>query len=75
MLAGVNVKNDDIENKKITSISVCNKAGLSSLESTIYVDATGDADLSAWSGVEFTKGRDSDGACQPMTLNLKYEEC
>jgi len=66
MLAGV-----EVSEGVITSIKVCNKAGISSLSAKVYVDATGDADLSAWAGVEFHKGRETDGACQPMTMNLK----
>lgn len=61
----------DVENSKITGIVVCNKAGLSRLTAKVFVDATGDADLSAWAGVEFTKGRKSDGLAQPMTMNIR----
>lgn len=66
MLAGVNV-----EGNKVKSITVCNKAGLTKLSARVFIDATGDADLSVWAGVDFTKGRNSDGACQPMTMNMK----
>lgn len=66
MLAGA-----DTEDGRIVSIQVCNKAGLARINARIFVDATGDADLSAWSGVAFAKGRESDGAAQPMTMNLK----
>jgi len=66
MLAGVKT-----ENGRIRNITVCNKQGLSELEARVYVDATGDADLSAWAGVECIKGRPEDGACQPMTLKIK----
>lgn len=66
MLAGV-----ETENGRVTSIRVCNKAGLSDLKAKVYVDGSGDADLSAWAGVAFIKGRKLDGACQPMTMNVK----
>jgi len=66
MLAGV-----DVENGMIRSIKVCNKAGLTDICGKVFVDATGDADLSAWAGVEFAKGREIDGAMQPMTMNMK----
>ncbi len=66
MLADVKVVNGEI-----SGVKVCNKAGLSGLFSKVYVDATGDADLSAWAGVDFQNGRETDGACQPMTMNLK----
>lgn len=66
MLAGVKT-----EDGKVISITVCNKSGLSEIEATVFIDATGDGDLSARAGVEYTKGRESDGATQPMTLNMK----
>lgn len=69
MLAGV-----DVNNGKIESIKICNKAGLSDIKSKIFIDATGDGDLGAFSGVPFTKGRESDGAAQPMTLNMKIRD-
>ena len=40
-------------------------------EAKIFIDATGDGDLLALSGVPFTKGRPSDGKSQPMTMNFK----
>lgn len=66
MLAGVEVKDG-----RIDSVTVCNKAGLSRLQAKIFVDATGDGDLSTWAGVDFTKGRESDGAAQPMTMKMR----
>ncbi|MDF2922461.1 MAG: glucose-inhibited division protein [Paenibacillaceae bacterium] len=66
MLAGVSVQDG-----RITGIQVCNKAGLGTIAGKVYIDATGDADLSAWSGVECTMGRPQDGACQPMTMKMK----
>ena len=67
MLAGT-----DVSNNKIQSVKVLNKAGLSDIKAKVFIDATGDGDLSAWSGVPFTKGRENDGATQPMTLIMKY---
>jgi hypothetical protein len=60
-----------VEDKNIKAITVCNKAGLTKLYGKVFVDATGDADLSLWSGVECIKGRETDGAMQPMTANMK----
>jgi hypothetical protein len=61
----------EVVNKSIKSITVCNKSGLTKLYGRIFIDATGDADLSLWSGVECIKGREMDGAMQPMTANMK----
>lgn len=66
MLAGVKT-----ENGRIVSITVCNKSGLSEIKGSVFIDGTGDGDLSVGAGAEFTKGRESDGAMQPMTLKMK----
>ncbi|MEF2968211.1 FAD-dependent oxidoreductase [Paenibacillus sp. M1] len=66
MLAKVNA-----EQGAIRSITVCNKSGLTDISASVFIDATGDGDLSVGAGAEFTKGRESDGASQPMTLKMK----
>lgn len=67
MLAEVEVKEGNIK-----SITVCNKEGLTKLYSKVFIDATGDGDLSVWSGVDFIKGREKDGALQPMTAKSRW---
>lgn len=67
MLAKVNLAGDEI-----TSVTLCNKDGLNDLAATVYVDASGDGDLAAFAGAPMTYGRESDGAAQPMTMNMKY---
>lgn len=57
--------------KKIKEIVICNKSGLSKITGEVFIDATGDADLSAWGGVDVIKGRESDGLSQPMTMKLR----
>ncbi len=66
MLAGAAVRQG-----RITSVTVCNKSGLSELEARLFVDATGDADLAFFAGVNCQKGREADGLAQPMTMNAK----
>lgn len=61
-----------VEEGKICSIIVCNKDGLHRVKGTVFVDATGDGDVAAWAGAPMTKGREGDGAMQPMTMNMKY---
>lgn len=57
--------------KEISELIICNKSGLSRVKGKVFIDATGDADLSAWSGVNFIKGRASDGKSQPMTMKIR----
>ncbi|HEY0944016.1 MAG TPA: FAD-dependent oxidoreductase [Opitutaceae bacterium] len=59
------------EDRRLTRILVCNKAGLSAIRARVFIDGTGDGDLAARAGVPFHKGRAEDGAAQPMTMNLK----
>lgn len=66
MLASLQTDGDKIE-----SITLCTKSGLIDLKAKVFVDATGDADLAQHAGVECTKGRESDGACQPMTMKMR----
>lgn len=56
------------KHNKIDSIYVSNKAGITCYKSDYFVDATGDADLSAYAGCKYKLGRDQDSFCQPMTL-------
>ncbi|WPJ97100.1 FAD-dependent oxidoreductase [Coraliomargarita algicola] len=55
----------------ICALTLCNKAGLQRYEAKVFVDATGDGDLSAALGAKFALGRPEDNALQPMTMNLK----
>jgi hypothetical protein len=61
MIAGV-----ETDGKTITAVVVANKSGLTAYRARVYVDATGDGDLSAWAGASFEKG-DANGALQPAT--------
>jgi hypothetical protein len=51
----------------VEAIIVSNKAGLTALKAKVYIDCTGDADLSAWAGAEFYKGSEQTGELQPAT--------
>lgn len=59
-------------NKKINSITVCNKDGLNSIQGSFFIDATGDGDVAHFAGVPCSKGREKDGISQPLTMNMKY---
>lgn len=66
MLAGV-----QIVDGSISEVTICNKAGLSKLEAKVFIDATGDADLSYMAGVDCVVGRAQDGKSQPMSMMLR----
>ncbi len=55
----------------IKEILLCNKSGLQRSVGRVFVDATGDADVSAMAGVDYIKGRKEDGRAQPMTMKLR----
>lgn len=53
---------------KIEAVTVSNVSGTYDIEGDVFIDATGDANLSHLAGVPYKVGRESDGLCQPMTL-------
>ena len=57
-LAAVEMSSDDT----IDAIIVSNKAGLVAFKGKVYIDATGDGDLAAWSGASFKRGYDEKGS-------------
>ncbi len=60
------------EGSSISHLLVSNKDGLNSIAAELYIDASGDGDLSVWAGEDYLEGRPQDGAAQPMTMNMKY---
>jgi FAD dependent oxidoreductase len=59
----------ELEAKKISSIVVHNKDGLSRLRAHTFIDATGDADVSVSAGTPFDAG-DAEGVHQAMSLRF-----
>ncbi|PNY82494.1 FAD-dependent oxidoreductase [Deinococcus koreensis] len=53
----------------IHSLVIHNKGGLQALRASVFIDATGDADVAALSGVPMTGG-DEDGVHQAMSLRF-----
>ena len=56
------------EGNKIKGVVTASKAGLQKVFGDIFIDASGDADLSAFAGVPFEKGRSKDGRMSSVTL-------
>jgi len=59
---------DVLCNQGHVEMAICNgKSGFFAVKAKIFVDATGDGDLSVWAGAPFEKG-DQDGNMMPGTL-------
>lgn len=57
-----------VQDGRIVSVACSTVGGMLTLSADRFIDATGDAELSAISGCEFQLGRAQDHLCQPMTL-------
>jgi hypothetical protein len=53
---------------RITTVKVFGKSGPMDIAGKIFIDSTGDGDLSKMAGASIEIGRSTDGLCQPMTL-------
>lgn len=60
--------NTVVENGKIKAVIIESKSGRQAIAGEVFIDATGDGDIAALSGVPYEKGRQDDGLLQPMTL-------
>ncbi len=60
-----------VENGTVKGVICVNKDGIIKLNAKVVIDATGDGDVAYRAGVEFIKGRESDGKMQPATLMFK----
>lgn len=55
----------------LCGVVVQNKTGRSVIRARVVVDATGDGDIAARAGAEYSMGREGDGSMQPATLMFK----
>ncbi len=53
---------------KIEGVIIANKSGLSRVNGKLFIDATGDGDVSVFAGAEYTKGNPETGKNQPISL-------
>lgn len=60
-----------MEENRIVGIITESKSGREAIMAQIVIDASGDGDIAAKAGVPYTKGRESDGKMQPLTLMFK----
>lgn len=63
-----------VEEGILKEVEVYTKSDRITLSAKVFVDATGDANLAYLSNVKTVKGRETDGASQPMTMNMKFTD-
>lgn len=56
------------EGNTIKGVVIVNKAGMQIVEGDIFIDTTGDGDVSVYAGAAFTKGNPETGKNQPISL-------
>lgn len=55
----------------LCGVVIENKSGRQAVFSKVVIDCTGDGDIAARAGAAYIKGRESDGAMQPVTVMFK----
>lgn len=60
-----------MEEKRVKGVIVENKSGRQAIFAKIVIDCTGDGDIAARAGAAYRKGREEDGAMQPVSLMFK----
>ncbi len=56
------------EGSVIKGVITASKSGEYVVEGKMFIDCTGDGDLSVFAGAEYTKGNPETGVCQPISL-------
>lgn len=59
--------------RRIETVVLHSKGGLTAARADIWIDSTGDGDLAALAGCEFHFGSETSGHAQPMTLCFKLK--
>jgi len=60
-----------VKDGRIEAVILESKSGRQVVTGKIFIDATGDADIAAFSGVPFSKGRKADGLTQSMGTRFR----
>lgn len=62
-----------VEEESLKCLVAHNKSGLLSFEADYFADATGDADIAAWSGCRTVLGRETDNLTAPASLEMHLD--
>lgn len=73
VLLATNIVDVAAENDRVSHAIIHNKTGLQAVQSQLFVDATGDADIAAKSGCETIVGREDDRLTAPVTLQVHMD--
>ena len=60
-----------VEDNNIACVIIQSKKGPIAIKAKVVIDSTGDGDVAFSSGIPYDQGRDTDGLCQPGTLNFR----
>ena len=61
------------DGRRVTGVAIQSKEGLHVIAGKVFIDSSGDGDLSALAGAGFEIGSPADGSLQPMTLIFKLD--
>jgi hypothetical protein len=59
------------ENNSVRGVITESKSGREAIRAQVTIDATGDGDVAARAGAEYSLGREGDHGCQPVTLMFR----
>ncbi len=68
LLLNATVFDAKVENHTITSLKIMSKGQVKEFEADVFIDTTGDGELSVKAGAKYIYGRESDNLAQPMTM-------
>ncbi len=61
------------DGRRVSGVAIQSKEGIHVVTGKVFIDSSGDGDLSALAGATFEIGRPADGALQPMTMIFKMD--
>jgi hypothetical protein len=71
VLLGASVVGTESENGNVKGVQVAAKGGIRTIRAKAYIDASGDADVAAAAGANYTKGDKVTGKMQPVSMVLR----
>ncbi len=72
VLYGVSVVGVDQDGGRVSGLQVAMKGGVRAMRAKAIVDASGDADVAAFAGAPFRKGKEATGKMQPVSMLLHF---